>query len=50
MTTTTITAPAPATAPASTPIAAPVGVRDGSVRESGRGHGPATLIDRKSVV
>ena len=44
MTTTTITAPAPATAPASAPVAAPVGVRDGSVRESGRGHGPATLM------
>ena len=44
MTTTTITAPAPATAPASTPVAAPVGVRDGSLRESRRGQGPATLM------
>ena len=44
MTTTTITAPAPATAPASAPVAAPVGVREGSLRESRRGHGPATLM------
>jgi inner membrane transporter RhtA len=42
--TTTISAPVAPSAPAPTPVAAPVGVRDGSVRRSGHGRGPATLM------